>query len=61
MVGRHPESDIVVDPDFHDVSRAHAILEWSGAGEVTLTDLSTRGTFVPHMLMRAAKQAVLES
>ena len=47
MVGRHPESDIVIDHDFRDVSRAHLILEWNGGPSVRLTDLSTRGTFVP--------------
>ena len=46
MIGRHPESDIVVDQDFGDVSRAHAILEWDGADGFALTDLSSRGTFV---------------
>ena len=47
MIGRHPESDVVVDPDFHDVSRAHAIIDWQGGPAVTVTDLSTRGTYVP--------------
>lgn len=46
VVGRHPESDISVDPNFRDVSRAHLIVEWSGGEELTLTDLSTRGTFI---------------
>ena len=47
MIGRHPESDVVVDPDLHDVSRAHAIIDWQSGPAVTVTDLSTRGTYVP--------------
>ena len=46
MVGRHPEGDVVVDQDFGDVSRAHAVLEWRSGTAFTLTDLSSRGTFV---------------
>ena len=46
MVGRHPESDVVVEQSFSDVSRAHAIMDWVGDGVVRITDLSTRGTFV---------------
>jgi len=47
MVGRHPESDVEVDSEYRDVSRAHMIVEWrEGAHEVTITDLSSRGTFV---------------
>ena len=46
MLGRHPESDVVVDQDFGDVSRAHAVLEWLGERDFALTDLSSRGTFV---------------
>jgi hypothetical protein len=55
MMGRHPESDVVIDPDFNDVSRAHAIVEWRGDHQVLITDLSTRGTFVPVEVMRAAR------
>lgn len=60
MVGRHPESDIVIDRDFNDVSRAHAIIEWRGHGELFITDLSTRGTFVTTEVMRAARDRLLE-
>ena len=28
MVGRHPESDVRVDQNFSDISRAHCLLEW---------------------------------
>ncbi len=51
MVGRHPESDVVIDPNFHDISRAHMVLEWDGGNSVRVTDLSTRGTYLP---MKAA-------
>lgn len=46
MVGRHPECDIIIDPNFRDVSRVHMIVEWAGHAEVTITDLSSRGTLV---------------
>ena len=59
MIGRHPESDIVVDHDFHDVSRAHAIVEWQGGPIVTITDLSTRGTYVPMSARQTPPKAVL--
>lgn len=59
MVGRHPESDVVIDRDYNDVSRAHAIIEWRGDARVAVTDLSTRGTFVPMDVMRVAKDVVL--
>ena len=46
MVGRHPQSDVVANPDFRDISRAHLIIEWRGNHAVRVTDLSSRGTFV---------------
>ena len=46
MVGRHPEGDLVVDPNFSDISRAHLIIEFEGPHRVRLIDFSSRGTFV---------------
>lgn len=46
MVGRHPESDVRVDQNFSDISRAHCLIEWRGGDLLVLTDLSSRGTFV---------------
>lgn len=46
MVGRHPEGDVVVDPNFGDVSRAHVIVEWDGDERIRLIDFSSRGTYV---------------
>ena len=46
MVGRHPEGDVVADPNFNDISRAHVIIEWDGEGRLRLIDFSSRGTFV---------------
>ena len=54
MVGRHPESDVPVDQNFSDVSRAHLILEWEGRDKVTLIDLSSRGTFVRRKTLEEA-------
>jgi hypothetical protein len=55
IVGRHPESDIVIDPDFSDVSRAHVIVEWDGVAGVALVDLSSCGTFVRADALRPAE------
>jgi len=52
-VGRHPECDIVVDANFHDVSRVHLIIEWSREPLVKITDLSSLGTFVPTVTFNA--------
>ena len=59
MLGRHPESDVVIDRDFNDVSRAHAILEWREGATVSITDLSTRGTFVPIEFSRGDSEVIL--
>lgn len=46
VVGRHPESDICVDGNFCNVSRAHLILDWDGGRRFVLMDLSSRGSWV---------------
>ena len=46
MIGRHPESDVLVDQDFGDVSRAHLLMDWRPPGRLEMTDLSTRGTYL---------------
>lgn len=46
MLGRHPQNDIVANPDFRDISRAHLLIEWQGNHAISLTDLSSRGTFI---------------
>jgi hypothetical protein len=45
-VGRHLENDVVVDPDYRDVSRFHLTIDWRGEDLVTLTDVSSLGTFI---------------
>jgi len=54
MVGRHPESDITVDANFSDVSRAHVVLEWDGGECFRLMDLSSRGTWLRRDVLAAA-------
>jgi len=54
MVGRHPESDLTVDANFGDVSRAHMVLEWDGGVSFRLMDLSSRGTWLPEEALRDA-------
>ena len=54
MVGRHPESDLTVDANFADVSRAHMVLEWDGGGVFRFMDLSSRGTWLLGEVLRSA-------
>jgi hypothetical protein len=46
MIGRHPDSDVALDPDFGNVSRAHLIIERESDAILRLMDLSSRGTFL---------------
>lgn len=53
MVGRHPESDAVVDPNFSDISRAHMIIDWRHGSTLSIIDFSSRGTWLhPSVLSR---------
>jgi len=47
IVGRHPESDATVDSAYRDVSRTHLMIHLHQDTTVTLTDLSSHGTFIP--------------
>ena len=47
IVGRDATSDIVLNPNFRDVSRRHLIVETDGVSLVKLTDISSHGTSVP--------------
>lgn len=51
VLGRHPDSDVMLDAAYRDVSRTHAIVEVESDGGVLLTDLSSHGTFVPAPLI----------
>jgi len=55
VVGRHPESDIRIDPNFSSVSRAHMVLEWDGSRRFQIIDLSTRGTLLPKTVLEIAR------
>ncbi|MDH3315093.1 MAG: FHA domain-containing protein [Gammaproteobacteria bacterium] len=52
MIGRHPESDVPIDPNFGHVSRAHLIIEWDANWKLNLIDLSSRGTFLQRKVMQ---------
>lgn len=54
MIGRHPESDVVIDGNFGNVSRVHVILDWDGVESFTLMDLSSRGTWLKDEVLREA-------
>ncbi len=47
IIGRSAQSDVAVDAAYGAVSRKHLIVEIGNDGTVTLTDISTLGTFVP--------------
>ena len=46
VLGRHPDSDVMVDASYRDVSRTHAIVEMRADATACITDLSSHGTFV---------------
>lgn len=54
MVGRHPESDVPIDQNFSDVSRAHIIVEWEGVDRITIIDLSSRGSYIRQKILEVA-------
>ena len=54
MVGRHPESDVPIDQNFSDVSRAHLIVEWEGSDHITVIDLSSRGCYIRRKILETA-------
>ncbi|MDX1512641.1 MAG: FHA domain-containing protein [Gammaproteobacteria bacterium] len=56
MVGRHPESDVPIDPNFGQVSRAHLIIEWESGRTLRLIDLSSRGTFLRRGILTRARR-----
>lgn len=46
LVGRHVSCDVVVPERYVSVSRAHLLVEWRRGNRVTLTDLSSFGTYL---------------
>jgi hypothetical protein len=55
VIGRHPDNDVVVGGWYRDVSRKHLMVN-ARDGDVTLTDLSTHGTFLPGSLLGNADE-----
>ena len=51
VIGRHPGNDVVVGGWYRDVSRKHLMVDTTGSGSLSLTDLSTHGTFLPGGLL----------
>ena len=47
VIGRHPESDVTIDSAYRDISRTHLMILLHTDASVTLTDLSSHGTFIP--------------
>ena len=46
-IGRQPDCDVIIDSGYRDVSRKHLIIDLIDSALVTLTDLSSHGTFLP--------------
>ena len=46
VIGRHPGNDVVVGGWCRDVSRKHLMVDCSVSASLSLTDLSTHGTFL---------------
>ena len=51
VIGRHPDNDVVVGGWYRDVSRKHLMVDTSDSANLSLTDLSTHGTFLPGRLL----------
>ncbi len=51
VIGRHPDNDVVVGGWYRDVSRKHLMVDTGDMGNLSLTDLSTHGTFLPGVLL----------
>ncbi len=56
VIGRHPGNDVVVGGWYRDVSRKHLMVDTSDSGNLSLTDLSTHGTFLPGKLLGNASE-----
>ena len=51
IIGRDTISNIMLDPSLRDVSRLHLVIEKIGARQVTLTDMSSHGTYLPRQYL----------
>jgi hypothetical protein len=56
VIGRHPDNDVVVGGFYRDVSRKHLMVDTSDSANLSLTDLSTHGTFLPGTLLGDADE-----
>lgn len=45
-LGRSRRCDVMLDPNFREISRKHLVIEWDGADGLSLLDLSQLGTFI---------------
>jgi hypothetical protein len=51
VVGRHPDCEVVLPGDLRNISRAHLLIERADETTLNLTDLSSKGTFLPADLL----------
>ena len=55
LIGRALHNDVVIDPNYPEVSRNHLIVDIRDGRPVGITDLSSGGTFISRTLVAAAK------
>lgn len=53
ILGRDPDSDVMLHTGYRDVSRTHLIIEVVSETRAHLTDLSSHGTFIPALFLGA--------
>ena len=51
VIGRHPDCEVVLPGDLRNISRAHLLIERADENRLNLTDLSSKGTFLPADLL----------
>ncbi|MCG8435111.1 MAG: FHA domain-containing protein [Gammaproteobacteria bacterium] len=52
VIGRSRKCDVILDASPSEVSRKHLVIETSGDDKLRLTDMSSRGTYVPTTKIR---------
>jgi predicted component of type VI protein secretion system len=61
LVGRALHNDVVIDPNYPEVSRNHMIVDIRDGRPVGITDLSSGGTFISRTLVSLPKNVARAS
>lgn len=54
-IGRAPHNDVVIDARYNDVSRRHLLIDVRDGRPISLTDVSSGGTYLPRSVLRSGK------